>query len=210
MVPIRNKVFFLLVGMFTAAWLLVACSPEVTVKDSPSTIAPPAQRSEPQPSRTLPEPTEPSLPLTNTPLSSTPSPPNTSESALVFCDKPPDGLALSKTPSQQEGLSAEIDSLIPPAPPAFVNSSLSEDGALVTWAGTGTDVDQFYNVYRLGQEQDCWEFIGMAPVEGDNQGVYTFDTMITDKQTTEIFGVTTVDIYGNESDLTIAVSEPGS
>ena len=201
----------MLVGMFITAWSLVACSPEATLKESPSTTAPPTQRSEPQPSQTLPEPTEPSLPLTNTPLISTPSPPNTPESAFVVCDKPPDDSALSKTPSQQEGLSVEIDSLIPPAPPAFVNSSLSEDGALVTWQGTGTDVDQFYNVYRRGPEQDCWEFLGVELVEGDNRGVYAFNAMITDKQTTYIFGVTTVDIYGNESDLTKAAgSESGS
>ncbi len=105
----------------------------------------------------------------------------------------------------------EIDSLIPPAPPAFLNSSLSSDGALLTWQGTGTDVDQLYNLYRRGQERDCWEFIGTEPVEGDNRGIYTFKIMITDKPAAYIFGVTTVDIYANESDLIISAgSETGS
>ena len=200
------------VGMLTVAWMLAACSPEVTIQESPSTKAPPTQRSEPQPSRTLPEPTEPSLPLTNTPLTNTPltnnpSPQDAPESAFGVCDKPPDDLALSKSHSQQEGLSLEIDRLIPPAPPANASFSLSDETVAVTWQGTGTDVDEFYNIYRLREGEDCWELVGIEPVEGQNQGVYTFNAMVTDRQGGDAYGVATVDLYNNESDLSIA--EPG-
>ena len=206
MVPIRNKAFILLVGMFIVAFLLVACSPEVTLLESPSTKVAPTERSETQPSRTLPATNDISLAATETS-----SPANPPDSAFAVCDQQAEGANLDNETSQGEGLSLEIDSLIPPAPPANASFSLSQESVEVTWPGTGTDVDQFYNVYRLGQEQDCWKSIGMEPVEGDNRGVYTFDTVIADKLATYIYALTTVDIYGNESDLTIAAeSEPGS
>ncbi len=74
----------------------------------------------------------------------------------------------------------------------------------MTWQGTGTDVDQSYNVYQLETEKECWVLIGTKPVEGENQGVYTFDTVKSGQPDANFYAVTTIDIYDNESDLSIA------
>ena len=97
-----------------------------------------------------------------------------------------------------------MDSMFPPAPPAKVEVIYSESGVLLTWGGTGTDVDQFYKVYRAKEGDECWQLIGIKPIEGDNKGGYEFDILIIVQTETHIFAITTVDIYGNESDLSIA------
>ena len=94
--------------------------------------------------------------------------------------------------------------MFPPAPPAIVEAVYSASGIVLTWGGTGTDVDQFYKIYQREEGDDCWQFIGIASVEGDNKGGYEFNVAITVQTETQNFAITTVDIYGNESDLSIA------
>jgi fibronectin type 3 domain-containing protein len=105
------------------------------------------------------------------------------------------------TPSPEGGISVNVDQLIPPAPPAMVRTELGDEGLLVTWQGTGTDVGQFYQVYRQEQGQDCWELIGVVPVEGENQDRYSFNAPPTEQSKEYKYAVTTVDIYGHESNL---------
>ena len=94
--------------------------------------------------------------------------------------------------------------MIPPSPPAKVEVIYSEAGVLLTWGSTGTDVDQFYKVYRSKKGDECWQLIGIKPIEGDNKGGYEFEATITVQTDSYIYAITTVDIYGNESDLSMA------
>jgi hypothetical protein len=98
----------------------------------------------------------------------------------------------------------EMDSMFPPAPPAKVEADHSASGIVLTWGGTGTDVDQFYKIYQNGEGDDCWQLIDIVPIEGDNKGRYEFNVLTTVQTETHIFAITTVDIYGNESDLSIS------
>lgn len=105
------------------------------------------------------------------------------------------------TPSPEEGISVEIDRLIPPAPPANVEAYLEANELFVSWQGTGTDVDQYYQVYRRGMNAECWEIIGIQTVIEDNKGGYIFNAPMIENPENFRFAVTTVDIYGNESNL---------
>jgi hypothetical protein len=112
-----------------------------------------------------------------------------------------EGGTVGTTPSPEGGISANLDQLIPPAPPAAVKAESEGEGVLVTWQGTGTDVDQFYQVYRQGQGKECWELIGVVPVKGDNKDRYSFSAPPTEQSKEYKYAVTTVDIYGHESNL---------
>ena len=103
----------------------------------------------------------------------------------------------------------ELDSLIPPAPPTKVELSISEGGVVITWQGTGTDVDEFYTIYQRVAEDECWIHIGAVPIQGKNTGGYEFYVILTNKANTHSFAVTTVDIYGNESVLSTITKTAG-
>jgi hypothetical protein len=115
------------------------------------------------------------------------------------------------TPSPQAGISAAMDSMIPPAPPAKVEAAFSTNRVLLTWIGTGTDVDQFYKIYQRKKGGECWQLIGVKMIEGDNKGGYQFEITAIVLTGEIIYAVTTVDIYGNESIQSIAeLSSSGS
>ncbi len=98
-----------------------------------------------------------------------------------------------------------MDALIPPAPPARVEARQADDGIVVSWQGTGTDVDQFYKVYRKTSGEECWQAIGIQLIEGDNKGGYLFNVPLDERADEYAYAVTTVDIYGNESELSQVV-----
>jgi hypothetical protein len=179
------------------AVLLAACASRAP------TGAPPAETvslpTETRPTESLPSPTAAVVPATSAP--STPTLEFTAESDVGFCSRVLEGGIGGTTPSPEGGLSVSIDQLIPPAPPPAVKAESRGEDMLVTWQGTGTDVDQFYKVYRLEQGEDCWELIGVVPVEGDNKQGYSFNAPRTEQAKEYQYAVTTVDIYGTESDL---------
>jgi hypothetical protein len=94
---------------------------------------------------------------------------------------------------------------IPPAPPAKVEFRTDEGAVLVSWLGTGTDVDSFYKIYRQEAEGDCLQLIGVVLVEGDNRGTYQFNAPAHVAEDSQAFAVATVDIYGQESGLSWGV-----
>lgn len=108
-------------------------------------------------------------------------------------------------PAEGAGISVEQDHFIPPVPPGRVEAQIVADGVQLFWQGTGTDVDQFYQIYRKEVEDDCWELIGLEPVVGDNQGTYTFSIPDSDQPGTFSYAVTTLDVYGNESNIATTV-----
>jgi hypothetical protein len=97
-----------------------------------------------------------------------------------------------------------MDSMIPPAPPAKVEAAISANTVLITWSGTGTDVDQYYKIYQRKLGDECWQLIGVKKIEGDNKGGYKFEIKAIVLTNEIIYAVTTVDIYGNESIQSIA------
>ena len=54
---------------------------------------------------------------------------------------------LSTTPTPQ-GISQEMDALIPPIPPAQLAATRQGQGVLLSWMGTGSDIDTHYGIYR--------------------------------------------------------------
>lgn len=165
-----------------------------------------------KPTRLAPEPTEPTAAIpTNQPPTTvnTPSQSDTSEAGFRVCESTSEDSTDRETPASQSGLSMELDSLIPPAPPAHVAAIASEKGVVVTWQGTGTDVDQFYNVYQRVEGDECWEHIGAVPIEDDNSGGYEFYARINGETSLYEFAVTTMDIYGSESSLSMSAAAVG-
>ncbi len=128
-----------------------------------------------------------------------------SSAGAAICDAAPDGVLVETPISDQAGISLEADMAIPPAPPAKVEFRTDEGGALVSWQGTGTDVDHFYKIYRQAVTGDCWQLIGVVLVEGDNKGTYQFNAPDHVAGDSHAFAVATVDIYRKESGLSLGV-----
>jgi hypothetical protein len=199
--------FFLITGVIT----LTACQSATTIRAQDT----------PLPTATEPIPTQ--MP-TQTPQNSaaptkvnteppeivqpaSPTPPLISASAadLPTCEPQIASDESPATPSPQAGISVGMDSMIPPAPPAKVELNYSVQATHLTWGGTGTDVDQFYRVYLIKDGDECWQPVGVKQIEGDNKGGYQFEITNPSPEEATVFAVTTVDIYGNESSLSIAV-----
>lgn len=198
---LRHTAILRLLCILLFAFVAVSCAPNTTLETSPAAETTSPTRTTPPPAQPSPKPTE----TTMQPAGTQP-PTGAPEPDLRVCDQEPQGFSLGATPSPQAGLSVEIDRLIPPAPPARVEAVLQAGDVLVTWQGTGTDIDQFYQVYRREQGDECWQLVGIVPVEGENEGEYRFKVPLTDQPPNFAYAVTTVDIYGNQSDLsTLAV-----
>jgi hypothetical protein len=93
-----------------------------------------------------------------------------------------------------------MDALIPPIPPAQLAATRQAEEVLLTWMGTGSDIDTHYVVYRRLSGGEAWDALGFVAVQGDNRGAYSYlDTSPSAGQTSE-YSVTTFDHYGKESD----------
>ena len=163
-------------------------------------------RTEPQPTQPPLKPTETLVEATGTsiPATHTPTTINVLNTDDPVCENGSRGVSSPATPPPQGGISTDMDSMFPPAPPAKVEAMYSTSMIVLTWGGTGTDVDQFYKVYGNVDGEECWQLIGILPIEGDNKGGYEFDILLPLQIEMQIFAITTVDIYGNESAQSIA------
>ncbi len=204
------KVIIWLVLAIIGATMVTACQPAAKSTDE---VSSPTIGAEPSPTQPAPQPVEPTTePVTETtdlvPEPTEPTPASTiassPKSGFTVCDALPGGVDSPASPLPQAGISVEMDSMFPPAPPAKVELIYSEAGVLLIWGGTGTDVDQFYKIYRSKEGDDCWQLIGVKTIVGDNKGGYEFETIGIVQTDAYIFAITTVDIYGNESNLSIA------
>lgn len=192
----RHTAILRLCCILFLAFLAVSCAPSTTQQASPTANTALPTRAAPLPTQATPQPTDTAIPAPGTePPSGAPEP------DFPVCDQETQGLSLGATPSPAAGISVEVDRLIPPAPPARVEAVVQDGNVLVTWQGTGTDVDQFYQVYRREQAGECWQLIGIVEVEGGNEGEYSFDAPVTEQPENYTYAVTTMDIYGNQSDL---------
>ena len=114
---------------------------------------------------------------------------------------------LSSTATPQ-GISQEMDALIPPIPPAQLTAAVTQGGIILSWIGTGSDVDTHYVIYRRIPGSEGWQPLGFVEVQGDNRGDYSYmDATAQPGQPLE-YSVTTFDRYGKESDrATIQVEQ---
>ena len=114
------------------------------------------------------------------------------------------------TPVQQdpgEGITFEENQGLPSIPPHQMEIALSETGITISWAGTGSDIDLYYTVYRRPLGGVDWEQIGIIPVEGNNRGNYRFEYTVTVEEIDLYeYAVSTTDQYGKESQLSEIVS----
>jgi hypothetical protein len=190
--------FFLFISI---SIIVSACQPTTSNGVSTTQDSPLLTSTEPLPTQPAPQATETEIEPQDT-TSPTPNPLTTTStpwSAFLACDVQPGNDAPPATPSPQAGITSALDSAIPPAPPAKVEAVYSADGVLLTWGGTGTDVDQFYKIYQRKQGDECWQYIGIKMIEGDNKGGYQFEVNGIVETDPSMFAITTVDIYGNES-----------
>lgn len=106
---------------------------------------------------------------------------------------------LSTTPTTQ-GISQEMDALIPPIPPAQLAAERTSGGILLSWTGTGSDVDTHYAIYRRSPGSEAWEMLGFVAIQGDNRGDYSYLDATAEAGQPLEYSVTTFDRYGKESD----------
>jgi len=114
-------------------------------------------------------------------------------------------LSATSTP---HGISQEMDALIPPIPPAQLAATRSASGVLLTWLGTGSDIDTHYAVYRRPAGSETWQALGFVAIQGDNRGAYSYLDALAEAGQSLEYSVTTFDRYGKESDRAIIQVEP--
>lgn len=204
---VRNTLLLL------AMLLLSGCTSAAINEDNQTLSAPKPTLAKVDPTRPIPNPTNPPAPATITP---SPAPFDTyaqshiNKAGFRVCAYESLVIPNQDLPASGDGLSMSLDSLIPPAPPANIAVATTQEGVKITWQGTGTDVDESYIVYQLAGGDDCWEIISIVPIKGDNTGVYEFHATLSGEALAHSFGISTMDIYGNESSLSITASVAGT
>jgi hypothetical protein len=109
--------------------------------------------------------------------------------------------AIFLTPTPVEGIPQEADQLIPPIPPSQLTAVKQNGSVELKWQGTGSDILTHYTIRRRASEQDPWTIIANLPVQGDNRVEYVFSDLSVVEGADYEYSVTSVDHYGNESDL---------
>ncbi len=101
------------------------------------------------------------------------------------------------------GITRDEDSQLTPSHPTHVTAQAITDTIVLTWLGTGDDRIEYYHIFRRLANDGNWQFITRVKSTGDNRGWYEFKDTTIEMGIAYIYGVTAVDIYGNES----AISE---
>jgi len=114
------------------------------------------------------------------------------------------------TTTTPQGISQEMDALIPPIPPAQLSATRQTDGVRLSWMGTGSDIDTHYVIYRRLPGEDAWQTLGFVAIQGDNRGAYSYLDASPEAGQTSEYSVTTFDRYGKESDRAIIQLEQSS
>jgi len=118
-------------------------------------------------------------------------------------------LSATSTPhGTPHGISQDMDALIPPIPPAQLAATRQAEGVLLSWMGTGSDIDTHYVIYRRLPGEDAWQTLGFVATEGDNRDAYSYLDASAEAGQSQEYSVSTFDQYGKESDRTIIQVEP--
>jgi len=107
-----------------------------------------------------------------------------------------------REPSREPGISREEDSHLRPSAPAVLEAQAMPDGAVLTWKGAGDDRIVYYRVYRRVSDTTPWRLIDRVPAKGDNRDPYAFRDESAERDGAWCYGVSSVDGYGNESEIT--------
>lgn len=132
-----------------------------------------------------------------------PSPQATVISSPTAVSAPPTAVS-SPTPLPQtgdDGLPVEGDQQFPDLPPFRLEAIRSEDEVELTWPGTGSDLIIEYLVYRRPDGETEWSEVGRVPVEGPNEGPFTFIDPLPEEWDALAYAVTGRNLYGAESDF---------
>ncbi len=106
------------------------------------------------------------------------------------------------SPQRETGISREEDSQLTPSHPDSLAAQAITGVIVLTWKGTGDDRIEYYQVYRRVADDETWQFIARVKAAGDNRELYEFRDKATERDVTYIYGVSAVDTYGNESEIT--------
>jgi len=104
-------------------------------------------------------------------------------------------------PPEEVGISREEDSQLTPSHPTQVTAQAITGAIVLTWLGTGDDRIEYYQVCRKVADDEDWQLTARVEATGDNRGWYEFRDTATERGITYIYGVSAVDIYGNESTI---------
>jgi fibronectin type 3 domain-containing protein len=103
------------------------------------------------------------------------------------------------------GISREEDSRLSPLQPYTLTVKTSDTTIELKWNGTGSDIIQYYQIYRCSPSDGKWQPLAQIAKVGDNLGEYSFVDTQVKKGETYAYSITAVDIYENESQKTESV-----
>ncbi len=114
--------------------------------------------------------------------------------------------AQTQDAGNNDGITVEEDSLIPPIPPSQVRANLVDNFVELRWLGTGSDIDVHYVIYRRLSNSSDWGKIATVPVQDDNRGEYIFNDYTIEGGHSYEYAITVFDHYEKESSLSETAS----
>ncbi len=99
----------------------------------------------------------------------------------------------------RDGISSEEARQQKPPHPGRLMTHDGAEGVVLSWPGVGLEI-QTYQIYRTRKRTSRWENLGEVTPTNDRGATYTFHDR-SGRLDDYVYGVTVVDVYGNESDL---------
>ncbi len=99
----------------------------------------------------------------------------------------------------RDGISSEEARQQKPPHPGRLLADDGADGVVLSWPGIGLEI-QKYQIYRTGKGTSRWESLGEVTPTENRGATYTFHDR-SGRLDDYVYGVTAVNMYGNESDL---------
>jgi hypothetical protein len=99
----------------------------------------------------------------------------------------------------RNGISSEEARQQKPPHPGRLIAHDGADGVVLSWPGIGLEI-QKYQFYRTTKGTTRWESLGEVVPTRDQGATYTFHDR-SGRLDDYVYGVTVVNVYGNESDL---------
>lgn len=110
-----------------------------------------------------------------------------------------------QSPLNTSGIPIEEDMLLVPASPGKLMATTGNGNVLLRWLGTGDDRVKNYRIFRRNNPDQMWVQIDEVEAEGRNADWYEFEDTDLDNKITYEYGVTAVNTYGTESDISTVI-----
>ena len=108
-------------------------------------------------------------------------------------------------PPTETGITSEEAIQLIPLNPSEVAVEIEDSVVVLTWMGTGEDISG-YAVYRKPIDTEAWQELMIVEVAKENTEQYEFRDTTGTPGNTYVYGVASIDTYGNMSPISKSTS----